>query len=93
MENMCHTYSYAIQIHSPSPQEVATDDHISHYLLYRESSANKIWKSIALYGRVDHRVFGLEPDLLYDFVIMACNQAGECRVSNMVTLRTERAAY
>ena len=66
---------------------------ISHYLLYREASVNKIWKSISLYGRVDHRVFGLGPDTMYDFVIMACDKNSECQVSNMVTLKTERSAY
>ena len=60
---------------------------------YREAAANKIWKSIALANRADHRVFGLESDTMFDFVIMACNKNGECQVSNKVTLRTERSAY
>ena len=42
---------------------------ITHYLLYRESSGrNKTWKSITLYGKFDHRVFGLEPNTHYDMV-------------------------
>ena len=94
IENQCRTYTYSIQLHSPSP--LTSPLHASgveHYLLYREASVNKIWKSISLYGRVDHRVFGLEPDTLYDFVVMACDSNCECQVSNMVTMRTERSAY
>jgi len=96
VENQCRTYTYSIQLHSPSPLTSplqATAGTCEHYLLYREAAANKIWKSISLYGRVDHRVFGLEPDTLYDFVIMACDSNCECQVSNMVTLKTERSAY
>ena len=94
VENQCRTYTYSIQLHSPSP--LTSPLHatgVEHYLLYREASVNKIWKSISLYGRVDHRVFGLEPDTLYDFVVMACDTNCECQVSNMVTMRTERSAY
>jgi len=93
VENQCRTYTYSIQLHSPSPLDDPPDSGISHYLLYREASANKIWKSISLYGRVDHRVFGLGPDTMYDFVIMACDKNSGCQVSNMVTLKTERSAY
>ncbi|ELU18514.1 hypothetical protein CAPTEDRAFT_219840 [Capitella teleta] len=94
LEDQCRTYSYSIQIYSPSPLSIPPESGISHYLVYRESSLNKIWKSLLLYGRVDHRVFGLEPNTLYDFVIMACETwNGECQVSNQVTLRTERSAY
>jgi len=96
MENQCRTYTYSIQLHSPSPlvnPVQAADGAVDHYLLYREAAVNKIWKSISLYGRVDHRVFGLEPDTLYDFVVMACDSNCECQVSNMVTMRTERSAY
>jgi len=94
VENQCRTYTYSIQLHSPSP--LTSPIHVTgveHYLLYREASVNKIWKSISLYGRVDHRVFGLEPDTLYDFVVMACDSNCECQVSNMVTMKTERSAY
>lgn len=93
IENQCRTYTYSIQLHSPSPLDGPPDSGIAHYLLYREACANKIWKSISLYGRVDHRVFGLEPDTMYDFVIMACDKNSECQVSNMVTMKTERSAY
>ena len=65
---------------------------MTFYLLYREADDNKIWKSLSLCGRLDHRVFGLDTDTMYDFVIMACDVSGECQVSNMVTLRTENAA-
>ncbi|KAI0218954.1 E3 ubiquitin-protein ligase Midline-1 [Lamellibrachia satsuma] len=85
------TYSCSIQIHSPSP--LAANPALTFYLLYREASDNKIWKSLALYNRADHRVFGLDPDTMYDFVIMLCDSNGECQVSNMVTLRTEMSAY
>jgi len=94
VENQCRTYTYSIQLHSPSP--LTSPLHatgVEHYLLYREAAVNKIWKSISLYGRVDHRVFGLEPDTLYDFVVMACDSNCECQVSNMVTMKTERSAY
>ena len=67
-------------------------EEISFYLLYREAAVDKIWKSIPLCSRVDHRVFGLDSDTTYDFVIMACDSHGECQVSNMVCLRTERSA-
>ena len=46
-----------------------------------------------MYGRLDHRVFGLQSDTMYDFVVMATSKNGECQVSNSVTLRTEQAAY
>jgi len=93
-ENQCRTYTYSIQLHSPSPlTSPLPATGVEHYLLYREASVNKIWKSISLYDRVDHRVFGLEPDTLYDFVVMACDSNCECQVSNMVTMKTERSAY
>jgi hypothetical protein len=94
IESQCRSFTYSIQLHSPSP--LACPPHptgVEHYLLFREASVNKIWKSISLYGRVDHRVFGLEPDTMYDFVIMACDKNAECQVSNMVTMSTERSAY
>jgi len=47
----------------------------------------------SFFHQVDHRVFGLQPDTMYDFVIMACNREGECQVSNQVTMSTERSAY
>ena len=94
VENQCRTYTYSIQLHSASPLTAGTQHAgVEHYLLHREASVNKIWKSISLYGRVDHRVFGLEPDTLYDFVVMACDSNCECQVSNMVTMKTERSAY
>jgi hypothetical protein len=94
VENQSRTYTYSIQLHSPSPlNSPPHSTGIEHYLLFREASVNKIWKSISLYGRVDHRVFGLEPDTLYDFVVMACDKNSECQVSKMVTMKTERSAY
>ena len=93
VENQCRTYTHSIQIYSASPLDVNSEDCVSHYLLYREASADKIWKSISMYGRLDHRVFGLESDMDYDFVVMACGKNGECQVSNTVHLKTERAAY
>lgn len=87
------TYSCSIQIHSPSPLAASPALSLTFYLLYREASGNKIWKSVSLYNRNDHRVFGLDPDTMYDFVVMSCGSNGECQVSNMVTLRTELSAY
>jgi len=87
------TYSCSIQIHSPSPLAASPTLCLTFYLLYREASGNKIWKSMSLYNRTDHRVFGLDPDTMYDFVVMSCHSNGECQVSNMVTLRTELSAY
>ena len=91
-EALCRTYTSSIQLHSSSPL-AANADSVIHYLLYREASVNKIWKSIPLCCRVEHRVFGLESDTVYDLAIMACNRNGECHVSNIVTLKTECAAY
>ena len=45
-----------------------------------------------MYGREEHRVFGLEPQTEYDFVILAYNLRGECQLSNKVTLQTEPSA-
>ena len=90
---MCRTYTHSIQIYSNAPVNSDPDSDISHFLLYRESSADKIWKSVSMYGRLDHRVFGLQSDTMYDFVVMATSKNGECQVSNSVTLRTEQAAY
>ena len=87
------TYSCSIQIHSPSPLAINPALSLTFYLLYREASGNKIWKSVSLYNRADHRVFGLDAATMYDFVIMSCDSNGECQVSNMVTLRTEISAY
>lgn len=93
-EPLCRTYTSSIQLHSASPLTGNTGDTgVIHYLLYREASVNKIWKSIPLCCRVEHRVFGLESDTVYDLAIMACNRDGECNVSNIVTLKTECAAY
>jgi hypothetical protein len=92
-ERMCRTYTGSIQIYSSSPVDLPANAEVSHYLLYREASVNKIWKSVSMYGRLDHRVFGLESDTMYDFCVMSCGKNGECQVSNMVTLRSERAAY
>jgi len=92
-DHLCRTYTYSIQVYSSSPVDVTREDDLSHYLLYRESSDDKIWKSVSMYGRLDHRVFGLESDTSYDFVVMACSKMGKCQVSNTVTLRTERSAY
>ena len=91
---MCRTYTHSIQVYSSSP--ISSDlagTGISYYLLYREEAADKIWKSVSMYGRLDHRVFGLQSNTVYDFVVMATNPNGECQVSNRITLRTEEAAY
>ena len=92
-ERMCRTYTHSIQIYSNAPVNSYPDSDISHFLLYRESAADKIWKSVSMYGRLDHRVFGLQSGTMYDFVVMATSKNGECQVSNSVTLRTEEAAY
>jgi len=44
---------------------------------------------MALYGRQDHRVFGLDLGCEYEFLILACNHRGECQISNKITLQTE----
>eukprot|EP00918_Siedleckia_nematoides_P054876 GHVU01119821.1.p1 GENE.GHVU01119821.1~~GHVU01119821.1.p1 ORF type:complete len:609 (-),score=56.35 GHVU01119821.1:1770-3596(-) len=95
-ESQCRTYMHSIQIYSSSVVDASAHvetSGVSHFLLYREASANKIWKSIPLFGRLEHRVFGLEPDIMYNFVIMACGKNTECQVSNMVTLHTDRAVF
>ncbi len=56
VENQCRTYTYSIQLHSPSPMcdslsqrnIVGGSELVAYYLLYREASVNKIWKSISL---------------------------------------------
>jgi len=45
-----------------------------------------------MYGREDHRVFGLDANTEYEFVILAYNQKGECQLSNKLVLETESSA-
>nr|KAG5704765.1 hypothetical protein BaRGS_005221 [Batillaria attramentaria] len=40
-------------------------------------------------GIEEHRVFGLEADTQYEFVVMASNPRGECQLSQKLLLRTE----
>lgn len=94
VEDRCRTFTFSTQLRSSVPLEESPDMSILHYLLFREAGeVNKIWKSISLFGRCDHRVFGLESDTWYQFVIMSCDKNSECQVSNAVTLKTERSAY
>ncbi|XP_046336008.1 E3 ubiquitin-protein ligase Midline-1-like isoform X2 [Haliotis rufescens] len=94
LETLCRRFMSSIQVCSSSPLDVAIEQKISHFLLYRPSDQGHrcLWKSVSLYGRQEHRVFGLEPNTEYDFVIMACNPRGECQLSNRVSLQTELSA-
>ncbi|XP_067659211.1 E3 ubiquitin-protein ligase Midline-1-like [Haliotis asinina] len=94
LETLCRRFMSSIQVCSSSPLDVAIEQKISHFLLYRPSGQGQhgLWKSVSLYGRQEHRVFGLEPNTEYDFVIMACNSRGECQLSNRVSLQTELSA-
>ncbi|CAH1773067.1 unnamed protein product [Owenia fusiformis] len=89
--SMCQSFTTSIMIFSPSPPE--SNEDTAHYLLYRESTGTKVWKSTPTYKTDTHRVFGLEPDTQYSFLILACNQIGECHMSNQSTLSTQRSAY
>ena len=89
----CRTYTQSIQVLSTSPVDVSPEENISHFLLYRETGDDKIWRSIAMYAREDHRVFGLESGVSFDFVVLACGSDGQCEISNTVTLNTEMPAY
>ena len=89
VDSLCKCFSSSIQVFSSSPMDVASEQKISHFLLYRQAVHNRIWKCVSMYGRDEHRVFGLEPQTEYDFVILAYNLRGECQLSNKVTLHTE----
>ena len=93
-EQQCRVFSSSIHIQSESPLSAPPDQGLSFYLLYREASTPAmIWKSVDMYDRADHRVFGLEPYTRYNFAVMACDKNGECQVSRLTSLSTELAAY
>ena len=92
IEPLCKSFTSSIQIFSSSPLDVAAEQKISHFLLYRLPSQHRVWKCVSMYGRQEHRVFGLEPNSEYDFVILAYNLRGECQLSNKVSLQTEASA-
>ncbi|XP_052760483.1 E3 ubiquitin-protein ligase Midline-1-like isoform X1 [Mya arenaria] len=92
IERHCKRYSSSIQIFSSSPVDVAAEQKISHFLLYRQPANNRVWKCVSMYGREDHRVFGLESGTEYEFVILAYNLRGECQLSNKVVIETESSA-
>ncbi|XP_060595573.1 E3 ubiquitin-protein ligase Midline-1-like isoform X2 [Ruditapes philippinarum] len=91
-ERLCKRFTSSIQIFSSSPVDVAAEQKISHFLLYRQPSQNRVWKCVSMYGREEHRVFGLAPSTEYEFVILAYNQRGECQLSNKVLLQTESSS-
>ena len=91
LEAMCKTYTSSIRVFTPSPHDVAPEQSISHFLLYRSRDRKSLWRSVALCGRPEHRVFGLEPETQYEFVVMATNPRGECQLSWRVLLETERS--
>lgn len=91
MESLCRPFATSVQIYSSSPQDVAAEQRISHFLLYRPRGQSRAWKTLSLYGRQDHRVFGLIASTDYEFVILGCNQRGECQVSNRVVIHTEQS--
>ncbi|XP_045161107.1 E3 ubiquitin-protein ligase Midline-1-like isoform X2 [Mercenaria mercenaria] len=91
-ERLCKRFTSSIQIFSSSPVDVATEQKISHFLLYRQPSQNRVWKCVSMYGREEHRVFGLAPSTEYEFVILAYNQRGECQLSNKIVLETESSS-
>ena len=88
--NQCRSYTFSVQINSDSAANVGDSSNLAHYLLYCEAGPQKVLKSMRMYARPNHTVFGLEADTLYDLVIIACNGEGECTMSDVVTLRTER---
>ncbi|KAL3862461.1 hypothetical protein ACJMK2_008425 [Sinanodonta woodiana] len=90
IETLCKHYPTSVQIYSSSPLDIAPEQQISHFLLYRPASQTRTWRSIPIYGRQEHRVFGLEPSTEYEFVILACNIRGECQLSNKVIFQTEQ---
>ncbi|KAK3104399.1 hypothetical protein FSP39_001158 [Pinctada imbricata] len=89
VESLCRQFTSSIQIYCASPQDIAVEQHISHFLLYRTLGYSKPWRTLSLYGRQEHRVFGLESNSEYEFLVLACNQRGECQISNRVILQTE----
>ena len=91
LEAMCKTYTSSIRVFTPSPHDVAPEQSISHFLLYRSHDRKSLWRSVALCGRPEHRVFGLESETQYEFVVMATNPRGECQLSGRVVLETERS--
>lgn len=91
VESLCRQFATSVQIYSSSPQDVASEQHISHFLLYRPLGQSRAWKTLSLYGRQDHRVFGLMTSSEYEFLILGCNQRGECQVSNRVIVQTEQS--
>ncbi|KAL5014038.1 hypothetical protein ScPMuIL_008308 [Solemya velum] len=88
IESLCSCFASSIQIYSSSPLDVTVEQQISHFLLYRQATQNRAWNSVCLYGRQDHRIFGLNNNTDYEFVILACNQRGECQLSNKTVLQT-----
>ncbi|XP_062600635.1 E3 ubiquitin-protein ligase Midline-1-like isoform X2 [Saccostrea cucullata] len=91
VESLCRQFATSVQIYSSSPQDIAAEQHISHFLLYRPRGQSRAWRTLSLYGRQDHRVFGLQASTEYEFLILGCNQRGECQVSNRVIVQTEQS--
>lgn len=92
IESLCRRFTSSIQIFSSSPVDVASEQKISHFLLYRQPAHNRVWKCVSMYGREDHRVFGLDSGTEYEFVILAYNLRGECQLSNKINLETESSS-
>jgi hypothetical protein len=88
---MCTTSSSSIRVFTPSPRDVAPEQGIAHFLLYRPRDRKCLWRSVALCGSLEHRVFGLDPDTQYEVIVMATNPSGECQLSDKVVLETERS--
>ena len=86
---MCKAYSTSTRVFTPSPRDVAPEQSISHFLLYRPRDRNSLWRCVALCGRQEHRVFGLDPETQHEFVVMATNPRGECQLSEKLVLETE----
>ncbi|PVD35292.1 hypothetical protein C0Q70_02252 [Pomacea canaliculata] len=87
----CRASSSCIRVFTPSPHDVAPEQHISHWLLYRPRGPESVWQAAPLYGSQEQRVAGLDPETDYQVVVMARNARGECQLSHVLGIRTQPA--
>ena len=73
--------------------DVDVEQKISHFLLYRQPSHNRIWKCLSMFGRDEHQVFaGFKQGIEYEYVILAYNLRGECQLWNKIVIETDSSS-
>ncbi|XP_064643002.1 E3 ubiquitin-protein ligase Midline-1-like [Lineus longissimus] len=92
------TFTSSIQLYCAAPSQHQHEPTLEFHLLYREANVNiapRIWKSktMSSHGTNNHRIFGLEPNTQYEFMVLASGDDMACQLSEAVVLKTESSAY